>query len=103
MIFAFIKKLFCFRKEISPDKLSYIGKITHYFGKAKAAVIKLEAGEIRVDDEIYVKGHTTNFTQKVASMQVNGKAIEKAVKGNEIGISVSKKTRSGDTVYKIKK
>ena len=50
----------------------------------------------------------TNYTlffnpmeQKVKSMQANHASIEKASKGQEIGLKVKSKVRHGDKVYKI--
>jgi len=57
----------------------------------------LEAGEkIRV-----VGGEDTDFTQKVASMEVEHEKIKKAKKGQEVGIKLKEKVREGYEVYKI--
>ena len=42
-----------------------------------------------------------DFEQKIKSMQVNHAPIEKASKGQEIGLKVKSKVRHGDKVYKI--
>ena len=78
-----------------------IGEVTHYFPKVRASVIKVSKGEINMGDTIYIKGHTTNFKQKVGSMQINHVPIKKAKKGDEIGLLVKKRVRGGDTVYKV--
>ena len=83
------------------EKLEEIGVITHYFPHVKAAVIKLSKGSIKVGDNLYVKGHTTNFKQPVKSLQLNRATIEEGTVGQEIGLKVKSRVRIGDVVYKI--
>ncbi|MBL7158119.1 MAG: hypothetical protein ISS91_01235 [Candidatus Omnitrophica bacterium] len=91
-----------FRKRRTTEELGEsIGEITHFFPHVKAAVIKIKKGDVAVGDTLYIKGHTTDFEQKVKSMQANHAPIEKASKGQEIGMKVKSKVRHGDKVYKI--
>jgi putative protease len=48
-----------------------------------------------------VKGHTTDFTQTIASMQINHQQVNEVKKGQEIGIQVKGKVRHKDKVYKV--
>jgi len=77
-----------------------IGKITHYFTKIGVAVVKLSA-ELKVGDVIHIKGHTSDFTQTIDSMQIEHKNVEKAGKGKSIGLKVVEHARDGDIVYKV--
>lgn len=77
-----------------------IGKVTHYFTNIGVAVIDLSA-ELKVGDTIHIQGHTTDFIQKVESMEIEHKAVEKAGKGKSIGLKVDERVREGDRVYKI--
>ena len=79
-----------------------VGKIKHYFGKLKVAVVELSGG-LKKGDGIHVKGSTTDFKQKIKSMQVEHEEIETAESGTSIGLKVSKPVRENDTVYKIAK
>lgn len=96
MIFGLFKK-----KRTTEELGSPIGEITHYFQHVKAAVIKLKKNTMSEGDTIYIKGHTTDFEQKVKSMQINHKPIHEASSGQEIGMKVKSKVRHGDKVYKI--
>ena len=78
-----------------------IGKVTHYFGKARVAAVKITDGELRVDDTIHVVGHTSDFTQNVDSMQIDRAPVELATVGDEIGIQVAEHAREHDEVYKV--
>ena len=77
-----------------------IGLITHYFPHVQAAVIKLK-GPLAKGDTVKIKGHTTDLTQIVTSMQIDRVDIETAKKGDEIGLLVSTRVRQQDKVYKI--
>lgn len=76
-----------------------IGKVTHWFGKIDVAIVKL-ATPFKVGDYIEFKGHEVDFVQKIDSMQINHKFVERAAKGKEIGIKVIQKVKEGALVYK---
>lgn len=78
-----------------------IGAVTHYFGKIGVATVKISDGELRIGDTIHIKGHTSDFTQTVQSMQVEHALVEVARPGDEIGLKISEYTRESDLVYKI--
>jgi len=77
-----------------------IGKVTHYFSRIRVAGIEL-SDELAVGDTILIKGATTYFQQKVESMQLDQKDIEKGKPGQLIGVAVQEKVRPGDKVYKM--
>lgn len=81
--------------------LKEVGIVTHYFSKVEAAVIKLTKGELSVGDTIFIKGHTSDFKEKVESMQLEHTPITTAEKGQEIGLKVKSKVREHDVIYKL--
>ena len=78
-----------------------IGSITHWFGKLKVVVIEINKGKLSVGDTIRIKGQTTDFTQTIESMQLDGENVEKAKKGQSVGVKVSTRARRTDSVFKI--
>ncbi len=78
-----------------------IGTVFSFFNKVGVAAIKLKAG-LKTGDNIHIKGKTTDFTQKVVSIQIDNKAVDKAKKGDDIGIKVDDRVRPNDKVYKAK-
>ncbi len=78
-----------------------IGKVTHYFTNIGVAVVELEAG-LKKGDKIHVKGATSDFEQAVDSMQIEHESVEKAKKGDAIGLKVEQQAREGDQVFLIK-
>ena len=80
----------------------YVGKIINYYNKPKAAEILLEADHLKVGDKIQIHGNKTGvIEQTVTSMQISGKNIQKANKGQRIAVKTNK-VRPNDQVYKIK-
>jgi hypothetical protein len=97
------KKVAPKKKKLAPKKkikLNVIGTVTHYFPHVRAAVIKLKA-PLSVGEIIKVKGHTTDFTQNVTSLQMDRDPIVTAKKGQEIGLQVDSRVRQHDLVYKV--
>lgn len=78
-----------------------IGKVTDYFAKIGVAALVIENGELSLGDTIHFIGHTTNYEQKVASMQIEHQAVDSAKTGDGLGIKVKDRVRHGDKVYKI--
>jgi len=77
-----------------------IGTVSSYFSHANVAAIKLKS-KLEIGNKIHVKGHTTDFEQKVDSMQIEKKDVKKAKKGDHIGIRVSEKVRPNDKVFLV--
>ena len=77
-----------------------IGKVSNYFAHVKAAAIKLSA-PLKVGDKIRIVGGDNKDVEiTVKSMQINRKKVEKAKKGDEIGLLIPKNIRKGYKVYK---
>ena len=79
------------------SKKRVLGMVTHYFPHVQAAVVKLKK-PLGVGDTILVKGSTTHFEQEVTSMQIDHNPIEKAKKGDEVGLQVKERVREHDLI-----
>ena len=77
-----------------------IGIVSHYFSNIGVAGVVLE-GELAVGDTIHIKGHTTDFVQKIESIQIENKNVEWAKEADNIGIKVKEHAREHDVVYKV--
>ena len=78
-----------------------IGVVTHYYGNLLVAIVKLEAGTLRVGDTIHIRGHTSDFSQRVESLQVEHAAVNAVGPHDEFGIKVHQHAREHDIVYKV--
>jgi putative protease len=81
-------------------KEKLIGKITHYFDKISVAIVELSS-VLKAGDRVHIKGHSTDFEQDISSIQIEHEGVEKAKKGDAIGVKVDEKVREGDEVYLV--
>jgi hypothetical protein len=79
-----------------------IGVVTHYYGHLSVAVVKLESATLRVGDRIHVRGHTSDFSQPVESLQVGHTPVSEVGPNDDFGLKVVEHAREHDVVYKVK-
>jgi len=77
-----------------------VGEVTHYFNRLGVAVIRLN-GELCIGDLIHIYGHTTDFTQRVGSMEIEHRKVESVGPGDDAALLVVDRVRKGDTIYKL--
>jgi translation elongation factor EF-1alpha len=77
-----------------------IGIITHYFGHVNVGIVKL-SDTIKVGEKIHIKGHATDITQDVDSMQIEHASVSEAKNGDSVGVKVTAKVHLNDKVYKV--
>ncbi len=80
-----------------------IGLVTHYFSHLSVAIVRLETGNVREGDVVHIKGHTSDFTQRVESMEVDHVRVGEARPGQSFGLRVQEHAREHDVVYKTKR
>jgi len=78
-----------------------IGTVLDYFAKINVVAFRVEEDGLKVGDTIHIKGHTSDFSVQVNSMQIDREAIEEAKVGDDVGIKVKERARKGDTIYKV--
>jgi putative protease len=80
-----------------------IGIVTHYYGEPRVAIVKLDEGaRLRVGDTIHILGHTSDFTQRVDSLQIEHAAVEEVGAEDDFGLKVVEHAREHDVVYRLK-
>ena len=80
---------------------SKIGEVVKFFAKPSVAAIVVTADGLKVGDTIHLKGHTTDFEHEITSMQIKHKDVSEAGPGDDVGIKVQFRARTGDSVYKV--
>ena len=78
-----------------------IGVIIHFFDKIGVAAINITGGTLSIGDTIHIKGHSTDLTVTIESMQIVQDKVQTAKKGDSIGIKTGGKAREHDKVYKV--
>ena len=94
----------------SPDRTAQpvpveqrIGVVTHYYGDLSVVAVQLEPGTtLRVGDVIHIIGHTTDFTQKVESLEINHAPVTEVVPNDDFGLKVTEHAREHDVVFKVR-
>lgn len=78
-----------------------IGEVTHYYTNIGVAIIKIDKEGLKVGDTIHIKGHTSDFTQTVDSLQIEHKKVDEAKPKDMIGLKVKEHAREKDEVFKV--
>lgn len=85
-------------------KKTFIGTVTNYFKNISVAEIKIETGELKVGDNIYIMGTTTGvYEDRIEEIRVDLKPTQKTVKGDFCSIATKSVVRRGDKLYLIEK
>ncbi len=78
-----------------------VGRVEDYFAHIGVVAIEVTAEGINVGDTLHFKGHTTDFMEKVTSMQVDHESVLEAPVGSQVGIKVDDRVRIHDMVLKV--
>jgi len=78
-----------------------VAVIVKFFAKPSVAALEVTSGSINTGDVVRYKGHTTDFTQEVTSMEVDNKPVQEAQVGDLVGIKVKERVRENDKVYRV--
>ncbi|MFB3068864.1 MAG: hypothetical protein ACE1ZI_06280, partial [Acidobacteriota bacterium] len=71
------------------------------WGKIGVAGLRITRGELKVGNTIHIKGHTSDFTQPVESIQIENESVEVAGPGQDIGMKFVESAREHDEVFKV--
>lgn len=79
-----------------------VAVVTHYYSHLGVAVVQVNKGSLRTGDQVHIKGHTTDFTQQVASLEYEHQHVDEAGPGQSVGLKVSDHAREHDIVYVVR-
>jgi hypothetical protein len=80
-----------------------IGVVTHYYSHLSVVALQLEPGAtLRVGDVIHIWGHTTDFTQRVESLEVDHAPVAEVGARDDFGLKVIAHAREHDIVFKMR-
>lgn len=78
-----------------------VAVILKFFAKPSVAALEITSGSIKTGDLLRFKGHTTDFTEEVTSLEIDNKPVEEAKVGDLVGLEVKERVRANDKVYKV--
>jgi putative protease len=79
-----------------------LGKVKHFFSKISVAIVVCESDGLAKGETLHIKGHTTDVTFKVESLQVQRDELPAVEKGKDVAVKVPSKVRADDIVFKVK-
>ena len=77
-----------------------IGRVTHYYNHINVAVLKLDEN-LKLGDLIHILGHSTDFIQRVTSMEVEHHTTLWVKPGDDVAVKVVEPVREHDVVYRV--
>lgn len=77
-----------------------VGRVSHYYSHISVAGLSL-TDTLCVGDTIHIRGHSTDFTQQVESIEIEHQKVERAEAGAQVGVKVKERVRQQDVVYKV--
>jgi translation elongation factor EF-Tu-like GTPase len=86
----------------APPGMERVGIVTHYYNHLSVAIVRLDTGSLRVGDTIHIKGHTSDFSQPVDSLEIDHVHVDEVRPGQSFGLRVKEHAREHDLVYKAK-
>ena len=78
-----------------------VAVIVKFFAKPSVAALEVTNGNIKIGDVLKYKGHTTDFTEEITSMEIDNQPAEEARVGDLVGVKVKERVRENDKVYKV--
>ena len=76
-----------------------IGMVIHWYAHLSVAAIRLTA-PLAVGDRVHIRGHTTDFTETVRSMEVEHRKVERAGPGDDVALAVEGHVREHDLIFR---
>ena len=78
-----------------------VAVIVKFFAKPSVAALEVTNGTIKIGDLLKYKGHTTDFTEEITSMEIDNQSVDEVKAGDLVGVKVRERVREGDKVYKV--
>ena len=78
-----------------------VAVVVKFFAKPSVAALEVTNGNIKKGDLLRYKGHTTDFTEEVSSMEIDNQPVEEVKVGDLVGLKVKERVREKDIVYKV--
>ena len=77
-----------------------IGRVTHYYSHLNVAVLE-RMDHLKVGETVHFLGHTTDFTQRVTSMEIDHHHVVAVNPGDNVALKVTEPVREHDVIYRV--
>jgi hypothetical protein len=86
-------------REVLPGEV-FVGIAEDYLSHLSVMLITVKV-PVAVGDTLHVRGFTSDFKQKVESIQLEHQNVNEAMAGQDVGIKIGDKVRKHDYIYKV--
>ena len=77
-----------------------VGKVIHYYDHLGVAVLSL-IDSLKLGDKIHISGHSTDFEQRVSSMEIDHHSVVWVKPGDSVAIRVLEPVHVHDVVFRV--
>jgi putative protease len=77
-----------------------IGRVTHYYSHLNVAILEL-TDHLKGGETVHFLGHTTDFTQRVTSMEIDHHHVVAVNPGDNVALKVTEPVREHDVIYRV--
>jgi putative protease len=86
------------------ERKEFVGRVYKYWPRAGVCSVGMNAGRLRVGDGVYLISDNVGVRRVIVkSIEIDGKSVKVARKGQEVGVDFGVRAGSGCEVYLIKK
>jgi len=86
------------------ERKEFVGRVYKYWRKAGACSVLINSGKLKIDDEVYLISDSLGIKRAVVkSIELEGKRVRVAKKGDDVGVDFGVKVGSGTEVYLIRR
>lgn len=86
------------------ERKEFVGKIYKYWPRAKVCSLKMNAGKLKVGQEVYLISNDAPIKRTVVkSIELEKKSVKSAKKGDDVGVDFGVEAKNGTEVYIIRK
>jgi putative protease len=87
----------------STTRRQAVGVVQNYFHKQGAAAVRLLEAGLAAGDSIVIEGASTYMEQEVESLMIGRDLVQKAGKGQDVGMRVAGRVRKNDRVFRVER
>ena len=86
------------------ERKEFVGKVYKYWPKVRATSVKINTGQLKVGDEVYLIRNDEAIKKTVVrTIELKGERVKVAKKGEDVGIDFGVKVKNGTGIYLIRK
>ena len=82
-------------------KETRVGTVVNFFSRPMAAAVIVEAPSLARGDAIRIVGRATDLYHRITSLELDRRPVERAARGETVGIRLTAPVRRHDAVFRL--